>query len=393
MGSLNQSKDPRSFEETVMKKHLINLLGIVTFTLCSHAARAAEAIAGEANPVENNQAETDDANATENSDDSAAAEAQYHDDADLKANGEWVEFGGKQCWHPVGIAAGWRPYGEGYWVETEAGLAWNSEEAWAAITYHYGNWVNAPELGWVWTPGTVWAPAWVAWRHGEGFTGWAPLPPVVGLQVTDSVVLGIQPAAFCFVENRFVADRYVYNHVVSVERNTTIISHTTNITHYNVTRVNGRTVVNNHATLAHVNRATGQHFQHMKTQVAHNAAEARQISRKGGVPLIAHSTAAERKASSAGARRNTAAGGAKTESGARASHSPSGHSSSASHQTSKTATSHGENTHSKPHSAPPTSSPQHNPPSRKYAPSQSRPAPAREAPHHTTSGGGSHRHK
>src|SRR6185369_4273322 len=32
-------------------------------------------------------------------------------------------------------------------------------------------------VGWCWVPGTEWAPSWVDWRYGEGFVGWAPLPP------------------------------------------------------------------------------------------------------------------------------------------------------------------------------------------------------------------------
>jgi hypothetical protein len=42
--------------------------------------------------------------------------------------------------------------------------------------------------GWYWVPGTVWAPAWVAWRSGPGYIGWAALPPTgtgfaVGFQI------------------------------------------------------------------------------------------------------------------------------------------------------------------------------------------------------------------
>jgi hypothetical protein len=31
--------------------------------------------------------------------------------------------------------------------------------------------------GWGWVPGTMWGPAWVSWRSGGGYAGWAPLPP------------------------------------------------------------------------------------------------------------------------------------------------------------------------------------------------------------------------
>jgi hypothetical protein len=33
------------------------------------------------------------------------------------------------------------------------------------------------DLGWVWVPGREWGPAWVDWRRGTRYFGWAPLPP------------------------------------------------------------------------------------------------------------------------------------------------------------------------------------------------------------------------
>ena len=36
---------------------------------------------------------------------------------------------------------------------------------------------NLAGTGWVWVPGYTWAPAWVSWRYGDGYAGWAPLPP------------------------------------------------------------------------------------------------------------------------------------------------------------------------------------------------------------------------
>ena len=33
-------------------------------------------------------------------------------------------------------------------------------------------------------PGTVWGPGWVAWRTGDAYVGWAPLPP--GVDYTDA---------------------------------------------------------------------------------------------------------------------------------------------------------------------------------------------------------------
>src|SRR2546426_4578479 len=33
------------------------------------------------------------------------------------------------------------------------------------------------EIGWAWIPGEEWGPAFVQWRHGGDYVGWAPMPP------------------------------------------------------------------------------------------------------------------------------------------------------------------------------------------------------------------------
>ena len=54
------------------------------------------------------------------------------------------------------------------------------EQPFGWATYHYGRWAYSNRLGWVWVPGTQWAPAWVAWRGSEDHLAWAPLPPDAG---------------------------------------------------------------------------------------------------------------------------------------------------------------------------------------------------------------------
>ncbi|HSD20793.1 MAG TPA: DUF6600 domain-containing protein [Anaeromyxobacter sp.] len=94
--------------------------------------------------------------------------------------GQWTDAGSYgRVWRPTGVATDWRPYVYGEWVWTVEGWFWSSDEPWAWATYHYGRWVFDPWLGWIWVPGYAWAPAWVAWRVGGGFIGWAPLPPGV----------------------------------------------------------------------------------------------------------------------------------------------------------------------------------------------------------------------
>jgi len=67
-------------------------------------------------------------------------------------------------------------------------------EPWGWATYHYGRWVNLDGTGWCWVPGYTWAPAWVSWRYGDGYCGWAPLPPdsFVGIDYDgDGFAIGI----------------------------------------------------------------------------------------------------------------------------------------------------------------------------------------------------------
>jgi uncharacterized protein DUF6600 len=110
------------------------------------------------------------------------ASVEIHARADFEAPlatcGTWIEVGSYgRCWRPAHITFEWRPYGCGHWEWTDCGWYWCSDEPWAWACYHYGNWVFESNVGWCWVPGIEWAPAWVSWRFGGGFVGWAPLPP------------------------------------------------------------------------------------------------------------------------------------------------------------------------------------------------------------------------
>src|SRR6185436_11642385 len=102
----------------------------------------------------------------------------------LSPYGEWVVVGGYgRCWRPARVEVGWRPYTSGHWELTDAGWYWASDEPWGWATYHYGRWEMSAGYGWIWVPQTEWAPAWVSWRSGGGYVGWAPLPPRVSVSV------------------------------------------------------------------------------------------------------------------------------------------------------------------------------------------------------------------
>jgi hypothetical protein len=86
-----------------------------------------------------------------------------------------------EVWIPARVSRDWRPYSVGHWVYTEDyGWYWiaaEEEAEWGWVTFHYGRWVLVEPYGWVWVPGNVWGPAWVDWRYGDEYVGWAPLPP------------------------------------------------------------------------------------------------------------------------------------------------------------------------------------------------------------------------
>jgi hypothetical protein len=121
----------------------------------------------------------------------------------LAPYGEWRQhprWG--DVWVPDQRPRGWRPYSVGHWVYTDDwGWYWISDDDeadWGWVTYHYGRWIS--ERGsWFWVPGEDWSPAWVDWRRGDRYVGWAALPP-------DDVVqeYSDDPTYWTFVEPRYV---------------------------------------------------------------------------------------------------------------------------------------------------------------------------------------------
>ena len=149
----------------------------------------------------------------------------------LSPHGEWIQCdGGVYAWRPVGAVAGWRPYFDGRWCWTDDGWYWASDEPWAWATYHYGRWYYDDFYGWVWIPGYDWAPAWVEWRYGGDFVGWAPLSPYAVFSVSFGIhyrSYWITPHSWwSFVDCRYIADPYVHRYVYRLENNTRYIGRT-----------------------------------------------------------------------------------------------------------------------------------------------------------------------
>jgi hypothetical protein len=191
----------------------------------------------------------------------------------LSAYGQWVEVDGYgRCWQPAQTDPTWRPYANGHWELTDDGWYWDSDEPWAWATYHYGRWELAGGRGWIWVPQTEWAPAWVSWREGGGYVGWAPLPPERRGGV--SINVSITPAAFCFVDERRMHDPVRPTTVIV--NNTTIINKTVNITK---TKVVNKVVINEGPRSDEVERISGRKLQAVSaTELRHK--EERPVAEK-----------------------------------------------------------------------------------------------------------------
>jgi hypothetical protein len=128
----------------------------------------------------------------------------------LAPYGSWYETPSHgYVFQPVVVReVGWRPYTRGRWVCSSHGWTWVSDEPFGWATYHYGRWTCLEGRGWVWIPGTEWAPAWVTWRHGGNHTGWAPLPPETlgytnyNWDSTVELTFGIGSSWFTYIETK-----------------------------------------------------------------------------------------------------------------------------------------------------------------------------------------------
>jgi hypothetical protein len=199
--------------------------------------------------------------------------------SNLAPYGYWVNrpsYG--WVWTPRHIRHHWRPYLYGRWVYTDYGWTWLSDEPYGWATYHYGRWYDDPDYGWSWVPGYDWGPAWVAWQAGDGYVGWAALPPAVGFDVgvglqfgSFDLGIGLAPA-YCFVPERSFLAVNVATFVDPPFRNATIIRNTTNVTNFTVQ--NGR-VFNNSLAVNRVQQMTGQPVRQMRLAAASDPRTAR----------------------------------------------------------------------------------------------------------------------
>ena len=83
-----------------------------------------------------------------------------------------------------------------------------------------------------WIPGHEWAPAWVSWRHGGGFFGWAPLLPGINISISFGGGNRIPDNYWVCAPQEYITRPNVYDYcapalnVVNIIHNTTIINNT-----------------------------------------------------------------------------------------------------------------------------------------------------------------------
>lgn len=161
-------------------------------------------------------------------------------------------------WIPRISTYGWRPYTNGRWIWTDYGWTWISAYNWGWAPFHYGRWGWDDYLGWYWRPGNVWGPAWVTWRRGSYYLGWAPLPPDIGFVVgvgISSLPYSLHHRYWIFVENRYFYNTGLLRYVLPRERTLTIINRTSLRT--NIVVQNNR-IVNRGIDIDHVRNVSNR---------------------------------------------------------------------------------------------------------------------------------------
>jgi hypothetical protein len=168
------------------------------------------------------------------------SKAQYGNDIsfqtfydELSPYGIWIDdpdYG--NVWVPD-VQDDFRPYAtNGHWVVTGYGNTWVSDYDWGWAPFHYGRWRFDDYYGWEWIPDYEWGPAWVNWRHGGGYYGWAPLGPGISVDIMFGGGYRAPDNYWVFAPEGYINRPNIYNYyvprtrVVNIIHNTTIINNT-----------------------------------------------------------------------------------------------------------------------------------------------------------------------
>ena len=157
---------------------------------------------------------------------------------DLSPYGDWIsypEYG--YVWRPDNRYNDFQPYrSEGHWAWSDDGWLWVSDYEWGWAPFHYGRWVYDSYEGWLWVPDYEWAPAWVVWRGGDDYYGWAPMSPGISINLYLGNRYNVPSNYWCFAPSRYITSPHLSNYYIDRGRNTTIFNHTTIINNYSSNR-------------------------------------------------------------------------------------------------------------------------------------------------------------
>lgn len=134
----------------------------------------------------------------------------------LSPYGQWVDYSNYgYIWIPY-ARENFAPYStNGYWALTQYGWAWISDYNWGWATFHYGRWGFDDALGWFWIPGYDWGPAWVNWIQADGYYGWEPMGPGVGINFVFDRRYDRYHDHWCFVRERDFGRRNISRYYVN----------------------------------------------------------------------------------------------------------------------------------------------------------------------------------
>jgi hypothetical protein len=107
---------------------------------------------------------------------------------------------------------------------TDYGWTWVSDYSWGWAPFHYGRWDYDNYYGWFWVPDNEWGPAWVVWRSGEGYYGWAPMKPGISINLVYGRGYDLPHEHWVFVRDRDFERHDISHYYVNREHNVTIIN-------------------------------------------------------------------------------------------------------------------------------------------------------------------------
>jgi hypothetical protein len=187
---------------------------------------------------------------------------------ELSPHGYWVhnrEYG--YVWIPH-VGRNFFPYAsDGRWVMTRYGWTWVSDFEWGWAPFHYGRWDYDPNYGWFWFPGNEWAPAWVTWRSGNGYYGWAPMGPGgrTGMGMYPGKMYENDAYRWVFVRDRDFGKPNINRYTVNQRRNDEILRSSRVID--NVRRDDNRGVAYNPGPdPSEISRSTGRRIRELEVR-------------------------------------------------------------------------------------------------------------------------------